>query len=118
MDRGRDVPRSRVFGRVAIFSCFMTAAIAARPTPAISAGPAQKDAASSSQTPAADVDSARRKAIAEESASLLKMATDLKAEVDKSNKDTLSLSVIRKAEEIEKLARSVRDKVKPAKSAK
>lgn len=43
---------------------------------------------------------------------LLKLATDLKAEVDKSSKDTLSVGVIRKADEIEKLAKSVRDKLK------
>jgi hypothetical protein len=46
--------------------------------------------------------------IAEDSARLLKLATDLKAEIDKTNKDTLSLRVIRKADEIERLAHSVR----------
>ncbi len=55
----------------------------------------------------------RRKQIADESAMLLKLATDLKAEVDRTSKDTLSLSVIRKADEIEKLAHSVKEKTKP-----
>lgn len=50
--------------------------------------------------------------IAEDSAKLLKLATDLKAEVDKTNKDTLSLRVIRTADEIEHLAHSVRQKMK------
>lgn len=54
----------------------------------------------------------RRKQIAEDSEVLLKLATDLKTEVDKSNKDTLSLTVIHKAEAIEKLARSVKEKMK------
>jgi hypothetical protein len=54
----------------------------------------------------------RRKQLADDSAKLLKLATDLKAEVDKTDKDTLSLSVIRKAEEIEKLAHSVKEKMK------
>lgn len=54
----------------------------------------------------------RRKQIADDSERLLKLATDLKAEVDKTTKDTLSLSVIRKADEIEKLAHSVKDKMK------
>jgi len=36
------------------------------------------------------------------------LATELKAEMDKSSKDMLSLSVMRKADEIEKLARKVR----------
>jgi hypothetical protein len=40
------------------------------------------------------------------------MAIALKAEVDKTTKDTLSLGVIRKADEIEKLAKTVREKMK------
>ena len=40
------------------------------------------------------------------------MAVELKAYVDKSNENVLSLEVIRKAEEIEKLAHSVKDKMK------
>jgi hypothetical protein len=36
----------------------------------------------------------------------------LKAEVDKTNKDMLSLNVIRKADEIEKLAHDVKEKMK------
>lgn len=54
----------------------------------------------------------RKKQIANDSAKLLKLATDLKTEVDKTNKDTLSLNVIRKAEEIEKLAHDVKEKMK------
>jgi len=54
----------------------------------------------------------RKKQIAEDSARLLKLATDLKSEVDKTTKDTLSLGVIRKADEIEKLAHSVKEKMK------
>lgn len=54
----------------------------------------------------------RKKQIAEDSAKLLKLATELKTEVDKTTKDTLSLSVIRKADEIEKLAHGVKEKMK------
>jgi len=54
----------------------------------------------------------RKKQISEESAALLKLATELKAEVDKTTKDTLSIAVIRKADEIEKLAHSVKEKMK------
>ena len=54
----------------------------------------------------------RRKQIADDSAKLLKLATDLKAEVDKTTKDTLSLNVIRKADEIERLAHNVKEKMK------
>ncbi|HEY1648058.1 MAG TPA: hypothetical protein VGF96_08760 [Terracidiphilus sp.] len=54
----------------------------------------------------------RKKQLATESATLLKLATELKAEVDKSTKDTLSVNVIRKADEIEKLAHSVKENMK------
>jgi hypothetical protein len=54
----------------------------------------------------------RKKQIAEDSAKLLKLAADLKVEVDKTNKDTLSLDVIRKADEIERLAHNVKEKMK------
>ena len=48
--------------------------------------------------------------IADQSAMLLKLANDLMAEIAKSNKDTLSVSVIRKADEIEHFAHDVRVK--------
>ena len=54
----------------------------------------------------------RKKQIADDSAKLLKLATELKAEVDKTTKDELSLGVIRKADEIEKLAHNVKEKMK------
>jgi recombinational DNA repair protein RecT len=43
---------------------------------------------------------------------LLKLSVELKTYVDKSDENVLSLDVIKKAEEIEKLAKSVRDKMK------
>jgi hypothetical protein len=43
---------------------------------------------------------------------LLELATELKQYVDKTNEDILSMDVIKKADEIEKLARSVREKMK------
>ena len=55
----------------------------------------------------------RKKQIADDTAKLLKLAAYLKAEVDKTSKDTLSLNVIRKADEIEKLAHNVKEKMKP-----
>lgn len=54
----------------------------------------------------------RKKQISDDAAKLLEMAKDLKSEVDKTNKDTLSLNVIRKAESIERLAKGVREKMK------
>jgi hypothetical protein len=43
---------------------------------------------------------------------LLKLSVELKQYVDKSDENVLSLDVIRKADEIEKLAKSVKDKMK------
>jgi hypothetical protein len=56
----------------------------------------------------------RQKQMLSDSAKLLKLATELKSDVDKSGKETLSLDDLRKAEQIEKLARSVREKMRSA----
>jgi hypothetical protein len=54
----------------------------------------------------------RKRQIADDTAKLLELATQLKSEVDKTSKDTLSINVIRKAESIEKLAKGVKEKMK------
>jgi hypothetical protein len=54
----------------------------------------------------------RHKELAAESIELLALAADLRKEMEKTGKDTLSLEVIRKADEIEKLARDVKAKMK------
>ena len=54
----------------------------------------------------------RQQDIRKDTEKLLELATELKQAVDKSNKDTLSLDVVRKAEEIEKLAKTVKNKMK------
>jgi len=43
---------------------------------------------------------------------LLQLATELKKYVDKSNENVLSVDVLKKAEEIEKLAHKVKEKMK------
>ncbi len=43
---------------------------------------------------------------------LLKLAEELKEDVQKTNENMLSLDVLKKAEEIEKLAHTVKDKMK------
>ncbi len=53
----------------------------------------------------------RQKAAHADADRLLKLAQDLKNSVDKSRKDELNVQVIREAEEIEKLARSLRSRV-------
>jgi hypothetical protein len=54
----------------------------------------------------------RQKQLVLDTQKLVALTNQLKADVDKSNKDTLSLDVIRKADEIEKLAHAIKDKMK------
>jgi len=54
----------------------------------------------------------RQKQLADDTAKLLQLATELKAEMDKTSKDTLNMNYVRKAEQIEKLAHTVREKMK------
>ena len=56
--------------------------------------------------------SERQKKLAADTDKLLALATDLKKEVDKTNKDILSVDVVKKADEIEKLARSMKNDAK------
>ena len=54
----------------------------------------------------------RQQDIVKDTAKLLELAQQLKDEVDKSRRDQLSVSVVKKAEEIEKLAKAVKEKMK------
>jgi len=54
----------------------------------------------------------RQQEIRKDAEKLLELATELKHAVDKSNEHTLSLDVVKKAERIEKLAKSVKEKMK------
>jgi hypothetical protein len=54
----------------------------------------------------------RQKRLVADTEKLLALATDLKEQVDKTTKDTMSVEVIKKADEIEKLAHSVKERMK------
>lgn len=54
----------------------------------------------------------RQAALKRDTDKLYKLATELKDYVDKTNENVLSLEVVKKAEEIEKLAHSVKEKMK------
>jgi len=54
----------------------------------------------------------RQQDIKKDTDKLLQLATELKQYVDKTNENILSMEVIKKAEEIEKLAHTVREKMK------
>lgn len=50
----------------------------------------------------------RKQQVSRECADLLKLATDLKAQVDKARKDELSITVVRKATELEQMAHKIK----------
>jgi hypothetical protein len=56
--------------------------------------------------------SERQKRLVEDTDKLLALSTALKEQVDESNKDVLSLDMVKKAEQIEKLAHSVKERIK------
>jgi hypothetical protein len=56
--------------------------------------------------------SERQKRMVSDTDRLLALANELKADMDKTTKDQLSIEVIRKAEEIEKLAKNVKERMK------
>ena len=74
------------------------------PSPAPQAPPALQEPATKddNRTP-------KQKLLADQAQRLVAMATELKVEVDKTNKNILSLDVVRKAEEIEALAHRMKD---------
>ncbi|MCX6625584.1 MAG: hypothetical protein NTY38_31885 [Acidobacteria bacterium] len=55
---------------------------------------------------------AEYKKAVEESGTLLKMAEDLKIELEKNSSSVLSIPVLKKTEEIEKLARKIRSRLR------
>ena len=61
---------------------------------------------------AKEMNQARQATLKKDTDKLLQIATELKRQVDKTNENQLSLEVIRKTEEVEKLAKSIRDKMK------
>jgi hypothetical protein len=104
----------------ALALCITLAGWAQQPSRDKPGNPADSNVvASKDATPAADPeDTAKsqpadsKRQMADDAARLLQLATELKAEVDKTNKDMLSLKVIRKAETIEKLAKGVKQELK------
>jgi len=56
--------------------------------------------------------SERQKRLVADTDKLVELTTALKEQVDESNKDILSLDMVKKAEEIEKLAHSVKERIK------
>ena len=76
-------------------------------TPKNAETPTQKPAATP-MTPA----EARQAQLLADTERLYQLTQELKEEVAKSNKDTLSVPVVKKAEEVEKLARSLKERMR------
>jgi hypothetical protein len=126
----------RVLRTRALWVCLLTGlfviAVAIRPgawmtfaqstEPQVATPPAATDAAAAATAQAPAPDQAAKPEVSDapagppkkqvvlDSANLLKMANDLKANMDKTTPDTLSVAVIHQAEEIEKLAHKMRSK--------
>jgi len=98
--------------------CFAQAsAQETKPSGAPASSPSLPDAEKASTTaqvaPAANpaaADPAQAQLLAD-SEKLVKLSQELKTEVGKSTKDTLSVTVIKKAEEVEALAKSLRERM-------
>jgi hypothetical protein len=57
------------------------------------------------------INARRKKQVSNDTEKLLKLAFDLKTEVDKTGSETLSVGAIRRAQAIEKLARDIKEKM-------
>jgi hypothetical protein len=87
-------------------------ALAAHTTDPLDAMEMQMGSTPPGQRNAEAINEARRKLLAAESTRLLELAADLRLEIQKTDKDTLSVNAIRKANEIVKLAKDVKEKMK------
>ena len=94
-----------MLGGVMLAGCLVTHAQTA--APAVAPRTADSEGAGPA---AADMRTEKQKALARQTEQLFDMATELKAQVDKTNKNILSLKVVQDAEEIEKLAKGIRER--------
>ena len=79
------------------------------PVPDKKADDAAMPKTTASQTPSSE---ARQAQFVADSQKLYQLAQELKTEVAKSDKNTLSIAVTKKAEEIEKLAKSLKERMR------
>jgi len=86
--------------------------VPAGPPPAIPPSADDDDKAKIERDMRKRANTERQQQIQRDTDRLLQLATELKQAVDKSNENTLSLDVIKKAEEVERLAHSVKEKMR------
>jgi len=108
----------RLSTMAALFLCFGVCCTAQRtaPPPSVLQPPSPSDEtaweAQQRREMARKVNLQRQEELKKDTEKLLELATELKQSVDKTDENTLSLEVIKKADQIEKLAKSVKDKMK------
>jgi hypothetical protein len=112
----RRLPNTGAFPAVASPAAMNSTPPSADPAPALAASPTiAPDAEAPKPVPPPDRQSQVAAAseagdtVSSECADLLKLATGLKADVDKTTKDELSVAVVRDASQIESMARKMRD---------
>jgi hypothetical protein len=112
------VPPRRIVWTLALFCTLTIAASAQTPRPPLSkdplATPTEPDEARDriARDMAKKANVERQAALKADTDKLVKLAAELKDSVDKSSENVLSMDVLKKAEEIEKLAHSVKEKMK------
>ena len=105
--------RFRMVLPVALFTCLLPSSVAQFPGPQQSRPRRASDQElKMEREQAKKLNQQRHANLKKDTDRLLELATQLKQQVDKSNENTLSLDVIKKCEEIEKLAHSVKQKMK------
>lgn len=85
---------------------------ASHPAPKPDEKPTDSANAKPATTQPMSPEEARQAQFLADSQKLYQLAQELKAEVAKSNKNTLSIAVTKKAEEIEKLAKSLKERMR------
>jgi type VI protein secretion system component VasF len=78
----------------------------------VAPAPADAKAASTAHPESGPKLNDKQKALADQADKLLVMATELKNQVDRTNKNILSVKVVEKAEEIERYAHQIKDQAK------
>jgi hypothetical protein len=96
----------------AVDRCFAQSTRPVPPAPLGQGRPEDPWAAEQKREQQKKLNEMRQAEIKKDTDQLLQLATELKQYVDRTNENVMSVDVIKKAEQIEKLARSVKDKMK------
>jgi hypothetical protein len=117
--KGYSVPRATIFSVILLLFCSIQMAPAQQPNlPPVVPPSAQQGTGTSDLPPdmqkrmGKDANKQRQQELKRDTDKLLKLSTELKDYVDKTNENILSMDVIKKADEIEKLAHSVKIKMR------